>query len=80
MTTDPEPIRWYGWLRRFGRWRRLTGSHSDMGTASKALDAEVRRMGVRCRSLDLALTTGGEPRLDRPAQAPRSEAPAPAVE
>jgi hypothetical protein len=72
MSSDPEPLGWYGWLRRFGRWRRLTGPHADMGTASRALDAELRKMGVRCRSLDLALTMGGTPQLDRPTPAPET--------
>jgi hypothetical protein len=56
---------WVGWWKTRGRWQRLTGPHATIAEAHGALDAEVRRRGIRARSTDLVVTTGNPPDLAR---------------
>jgi hypothetical protein len=61
-TAAADAVLWYGWWRHRGRWQRLTGPHPGLDAAGRALDAELRRRGVRPRPRDLYLTTGAPPR------------------
>jgi hypothetical protein len=61
---------WYGWSRLLGRWRRLTGPHPGRDLAARALEDELRRRGLRVRSMDLCMVLGPQPPRDH---SPRQE-------
>jgi hypothetical protein len=58
---DPEGPYWYGWARLFGTWRRITGPYPGIDVAARALEAELRRRGLRVRSMDQCMVLGPQP-------------------
>ncbi len=59
---------WKGWLRRRGIWELLAEA-ATIGQCAKAVDAELRRRGLRVPNRAICLTAHGSPPVDRPAAA-----------
>ncbi len=61
-------VAWTGWLLRRGVWQAIA-SAATLGECGRAVDAELRRRGLRVPNRAICLTAHGSPPLDRPAQA-----------
>ncbi len=61
-------VAWTGWLLRRGQWQAIAQAET-IGACAKAVDAELRRRGLRVPNRSVCLTGHGGPPLERPASA-----------
>ncbi len=54
---------WTGWIRQDGAWEPVATGET-LSECGRAIDAEVRRRGLRPHNRDMAMTATGSPPTD----------------